>query len=87
MNDREFLRGNEFPNPRSDGRSPSRRDFLATLSAVGAGIVLAPGVSHPQMGLDIFCCSTMWLPMMAGSFSSARRDVAASSNSIVRMKV
>ena len=33
---------------RSDDRCPSRREVLATLSAVGAGMVLAPGASLAQ---------------------------------------
>jgi predicted TIM-barrel fold metal-dependent hydrolase len=48
MNNRTFLQGNDGTNLRSDGRGPSRREILAMLSAVGAGVALARGTSIAQ---------------------------------------
>ena len=48
MSRRSFLDGNGVHNLRTNERGPSRREFLATLSAVGAGMVLSPVASIAQ---------------------------------------
>ena len=48
MDRRDSLPGNEFPNFHLEGHGSSRREFLAILSALGAGMALAPSASLAQ---------------------------------------
>src|SRR3977135_2327947 len=48
MSRRSFLDGNGVRNLRANERGPSRREFLATLSAVSAGMLLSPVASISQ---------------------------------------
>ncbi len=50
---------------------PAVPDFTCPANVT---VTFVPGVSQPQMGFVCFCWSTMWSPMMAGSFSSARTN-------------
>ena len=61
-------------------QAPSLPEVALFFWRASLTVTFSPGSAHPQMGISIFCCNTMFSPITDGRVTSAKVGTALPAN-------